>query len=67
MGATGFYESECLFFFDIGKKKQSFLGFTGEKAVLCWATKIPVVHPCISEIGSTAAFQLLRAQAMLIP
>lgn len=32
-----------------------------------WATKILVVHPCISEIDSIAAFQLLHAQAMLIP
>lgn len=32
-----------------------------------WVTKIVVVHPCISEIDWIAAFQLLHAQAMLIP
>ena len=44
-----------IFFFEKGKKKQSFLGFTGKRAILHWATKILVVHPCISEIDSTAA------------
>lgn len=55
------------FFFEMGKKKQSFLGFTGKRAILHWATKIVVVHACISEIDSRAAFQLLHAQSMLMP
>lgn len=52
----------------MGKKKQSFLGFTVKRAIWHWATKILVVHPYISEIDSTAAFQLLvHSQAMIMP
>lgn len=52
----------------MGKKKQLFLGFTVKRAILHWASKLLVVHPYISEIDSTAAFQLLvHSQAMIMP
>lgn len=39
----------------------------GRRTSHFWVTKIVVVHLCISEIDWIAAFQLLHAQAMLIP